>query len=101
MGDRLIDAQTALDRASKIAPTPAGHLAGLTAAIGNHQGALRAVHKYHLTTAEPLTADQSRRYAVLRVQIGAPRHLDRLGCTSPSQAAPESQHIGLQPAAHS
>jgi len=35
--------------------------------IGNQQGLLRALHlKYHLTTAELLTADQSRRYAELR-----------------------------------
>jgi len=32
----------------------------LTAQIGEQQGALRAVHlKYHLTTAELLSADQS------------------------------------------
>ena len=42
-------------------------LAALTAQIGDAQGKLRAVHlKYHLTTADLLTADQRRRYAELR-----------------------------------
>jgi hypothetical protein len=66
-GERLIDAETALERAFKDRTITAEHLADLSAAIGSHQGALRAVHlKYHLTTAELLTADQSRRYAELR-----------------------------------
>jgi len=66
-GEHLIDAETALDRAFKDRTITAERLASLSAAIGSHQGALRAVHlKYHLTTAELLTADQSRRYAELR-----------------------------------
>jgi hypothetical protein len=66
-GERLIDAETALDRAFKDRTITAERLADLSAAIGSHQGALRAVHlKYHLTTAGLLTADQSRRYAELR-----------------------------------
>jgi len=66
-GERLIEAETALDRAFKDRTITAERLADLSAAIGRHQGALRAVHlKYHLTTSGLLTADQSRRYAELR-----------------------------------
>jgi hypothetical protein len=66
-GERLIDAETALDRAFKDRTITAELLADLSAAIGSHQGALRAVHlKYHLSTAGLLTIDQSRRYAELR-----------------------------------
>jgi hypothetical protein len=66
-GEQLIHAETALDRAFKDRTITADRLADLSAAIGQHQGALRAVHlKYHLTTADLLTADQSRRYAELR-----------------------------------
>jgi len=66
-GERLIDAETELDRAFKDRSITAERLAELSAVIGSHQGALRAVHlKYHLTTAGLLTADQSSRYAELR-----------------------------------
>jgi hypothetical protein len=66
-GERLIDAETALDRAFKDRTITAERLAHLSAVIGSQQGLLRALHlKYHLTTAELLTADQSRRYAELR-----------------------------------
>jgi len=66
-GEQLIHAETALDRAFKDRSITAERLTELSTAIGRHQGALRAVHlKYHLTTAELLTADQSRRYAELR-----------------------------------
>ena len=42
-------------------------LAALTAQIGDAQGKLRAVHlKYHLNTADLLTAAQRQRYAELR-----------------------------------
>jgi hypothetical protein len=63
----LIDAETALDQAFKDRAITVERLAELSAAIGIAQGALRAVHlKYHLTTAELLTPDQSSRYAGLR-----------------------------------
>jgi hypothetical protein len=56
-----------LDRAFKDRTITPERLAKLSAAIGNTQGKLRGVHlKYHLTTAELLTSDQSRRYAELR-----------------------------------
>ena len=39
----------------------------VTGQIGQSQALLRSVHlKYHLTTAEVLTADQLQRYAQLR-----------------------------------
>ena len=67
VGDRLIAHETALDRQfaeRTVSPTV---LASLTADIGKTQGELRAVHlKYHLTTAQLLTAEQRQRYAELR-----------------------------------
>lgn len=67
VGEQLLAREKALDQKfaeRKITPTL---LASLTAQIGEMQGQLRAVHlKYHLTTAELLTADQRRRYAELR-----------------------------------
>jgi hypothetical protein len=67
VGEELISAETALDRAFKDRTITPERLADLSAAIGNTQGELRAVHlKYHLSTAELLTSDQSRRYAELR-----------------------------------
>ena len=56
-----------MDRGFKDRSITPHRLAELSAAIGATQGELRAVHlKYHLTTAELLTSDQSRRYAELR-----------------------------------
>jgi hypothetical protein len=67
VGEKLISAETALDRAFKDRSITPERLAELSAAIGKTQGELRAVHlKYHLTTAELLTSDQSKRYAELR-----------------------------------
>ena len=66
-GDKLIESEAALDRefaAQKMTPA---RLAFLTAQIGEHQGALRAVHlKYHLSTAELLSTEQKQRYSALR-----------------------------------
>ena len=67
VGERLIAAETTLDRGFKDRTMTPQRLAELSAAIGAIQGELRAAHlKYHLTTAELLTSDQSRRYADLR-----------------------------------
>jgi hypothetical protein len=67
VGERLISAETALDRAFKDRSITPERLSELSAAIGKTQGELRAVHlKYHLITAELLTADQSQQYALLR-----------------------------------
>jgi hypothetical protein len=66
-GEALIEGERSLDQQfAKRTMTPED-LAALTAKIGNAQGKLRAVHlKYHLTTADLLTADQRQRYAELR-----------------------------------
>lgn len=67
VGEKLIDAETALDRAFKDRSITPERLAELSAAIGRTQGELRAVHlKYHLTTAELLSPDQTQRYSELR-----------------------------------
>jgi Heavy-metal resistance len=67
VGEKLIDGETALDRAFKERSITPERLAELSAAIGKMQGDLRAVHlKYHLTTAEVLSPDQARRYSELR-----------------------------------
>jgi hypothetical protein len=66
-GERLIAHEAALDRHFKDRTITPETLATLTSRIGETQGLLRAVHlKYHLTMAELLTAEQSRRYAELR-----------------------------------
>jgi uncharacterized protein (DUF3084 family) len=66
-GEKLIDAEAALDRAFRDRTITPDRLAELTAQAGRLQGELRAVHlKYHLTTAQLLSTEQSRRYAELR-----------------------------------
>ena len=67
VGEKLIDAETALDRVFRDRSMTPSHLTELTTQVGRLQGELRAVHlKYHLTTAEQLSAEQSKRYAELR-----------------------------------
>jgi Spy/CpxP family protein refolding chaperone len=67
VGEKLITHEAALDRLFAERIVSPRSLAQLTAQIGETQGQLRAVHlKYHLTTAELLTADQRQRYAQLR-----------------------------------
>lgn len=66
-GEKVIEAEAALDRAFKDRTITPERLADLSAAIGITQGELRAIHlKYHLTTAALLTADQSLKYAEFR-----------------------------------
>jgi hypothetical protein len=66
-GDALIAAEHALDRGFAERTMTPHALSSLTAQVGDAQGKLRAVHlKYHLTTAELLTAAQKQRYAELR-----------------------------------
>lgn len=65
--EKLIEQETALDRLFKDRVITPESLARMTAQIGQTQGTLRSVHlKYHLTTAEVLTAEQMQRYADLR-----------------------------------
>jgi Spy/CpxP family protein refolding chaperone len=67
VGERLIEHESALDRAFAERTIEPAALVSLTAQIGEIQGQLRAVHfKYHLTTAALLTAHQRDRYAELR-----------------------------------
>jgi hypothetical protein len=66
-GERLIAGERELDREFAAQKISADRLALLTAQIGERQGELRAVHlKYHLITADLLSADQRQRYAELR-----------------------------------
>jgi hypothetical protein len=66
-GERLIAGERALDQELAAQNMTADRLVFLTAQIGERQGELRAVHlKYHLITAELLSADQRQRYAELR-----------------------------------
>jgi hypothetical protein len=67
VGERLIGAETALDRAFRDRSITLPRLAELSGEISRTQAELRVVHlKYHLTTADLLTSDQSLRYAELR-----------------------------------
>jgi Spy/CpxP family protein refolding chaperone len=67
VGEQLIAQENALDRAFAERKIDPDSLIRLTSQIGETQGKLRAVHlKYHLTTAELLTAEQRDRYARLR-----------------------------------
>jgi hypothetical protein len=78
LGERLIAAETVLDRqfADKTV-TPSG-LGEATRDIASLQGELRLAHlKYHLATLELLTAEQAARYSSLRGYGGsqhAPGH---------------------------
>jgi hypothetical protein len=75
LGVRLIEQETALDRAFADRRMTAEMLARLTADIGATQAALRAAHlKYHLSQTEILTPQQVERYAVLRGYAGGGAH---------------------------
>jgi len=66
-GERVIDAERALDRAFAERSITAPRLVELTAAAGAAQATLRATHlKYHLATVEIVTPDQRQLYAELR-----------------------------------
>ena len=67
VGETLIEQESALDRAFASQRISAASLNSLTSQIGQTQARLRAVHlKYHLTTADLLSAHQKHRYAELR-----------------------------------
>ena len=79
LGERLIEQETALDRAFVDHTITEASLVTSTQAIGATQGALRAAHlKYHLAAFALLTSEQVRRYGELRgYGSGAPdRHPD-------------------------
>lgn len=67
VGETLIEQEKQLDREFAEQRISPASLDRLTSQIGETQAKLRAVHlKYHLTTAELLSAHQRRRYAELR-----------------------------------
>lgn len=66
-GETVIASERMLDQQFAARALTPEALAALTAQIGDAQAKLRAVHlKYHLSTADLLTAAQRQRYAELR-----------------------------------
>jgi Spy/CpxP family protein refolding chaperone len=78
LGERLIGAETALDRQFADKTITASSLGEATRDIASLQGELRLAHlKYHLATLELLTPEQATRYSTLRGYGGsqhAPGH---------------------------
>src|SRR5215472_13669638 len=67
LGEKLLGQETALDRLFASHAITAENLKTVTADIGVTQAALRDTHlKYHLATAQILSAEQMHRYAMLR-----------------------------------
>jgi Spy/CpxP family protein refolding chaperone len=67
IGERLIAAETSLDRLFADKTVTSASLEAVTHEIASLQGALRLAHlKYHLATIEILTPDQVKRYSELR-----------------------------------
>ena len=67
LGERLIAAETALDRLFADRTVTASSLGEATRDIASLQGELRLAHlKYHLATLELLTPGQAARYSTLR-----------------------------------
>ena len=67
LGERLIAAETALDRLFADRTITASSLGEATRDIASLQGELRLAHlKYHLATLELLTPEQVTRYSTLR-----------------------------------
>lgn len=67
LGQKLIAAETDLDRLFSDRTISPASLTATTATIGATQGQLRAVHlKYHLPMMDVLTPEQVRRYSELR-----------------------------------
>jgi hypothetical protein len=72
LGSRLIAEETELDRLFATRRITVAALDKTIAAVGQTQARLRATHlRYHLLTAELLTADQMRRYEELRGYTGS------------------------------
>jgi hypothetical protein len=75
LGTRLLEQEAELDRQFADRTVTAENLRASTAAIAATQGVLRETHlKYHLLTAEILTAPQMTRYAELRGYGSAHQH---------------------------
>jgi hypothetical protein len=78
LGERLIAAESVLDRLFADKTITASSLGEATRDIAAVQGELRLAHlKYHLATLELLTPDQATRYSTLRAYGGgqhAPGH---------------------------
>jgi Spy/CpxP family protein refolding chaperone len=73
LGERLIAAETDLDRQFSGHTITGANLAAVTATIGATQGELRAAHlKYHLAMMDVLTPEQVARYGQLRGYGSAP-----------------------------
>lgn len=71
LGERLIAAETALDRLFADKTITASSLGEATRDIASLQGELRLAHlKYHLATLELLTPEQAARYSTLRGYSG-------------------------------
>jgi len=67
IGTKLIEQETALDQQFASRSITPDRLQAATAEIGATQAELRNTHlKYHLETAQILSVDQMRQYAVLR-----------------------------------
>jgi len=67
LGERLIAAETELDRLFADKTITASSLGEATRDIASLQGELRLAHlKYHLATLELLTREQAARYSTLR-----------------------------------
>jgi hypothetical protein len=83
LGERLLEQEAALDQQFASRSVTPGSLKAATAAIGVTQGELRDTHlKYHLQTAQILSAEQMQNYSVLRgYGSGAPmqhQHQDNM-----------------------
>jgi Spy/CpxP family protein refolding chaperone len=67
LGERVIAAETALDRQFADKTITTSSLDEATRDIASLQGELRLAHlKYHLATLELLTPEQAARYSILR-----------------------------------
>lgn len=75
LGERLIAAESALDRQFADKTITASSLGEATRDIASLQGELRLAHlKYHLATLELLTPEQAARYSTLRGYGGGGEH---------------------------
>jgi Spy/CpxP family protein refolding chaperone len=75
LGSRLIAQETELDKLFVSRSITPANLKTSMAAIAATQGELRETHlKYHLSTADILSASQMQKYAELRGYVGSNSH---------------------------